>query len=194
MALNQDLDSPVVVYPDVIGLLIADHRKAQVMFDEFHEKKDSMPPHEKFELVRKLCGELLIHMAVEEGVFYPAVRKSIRDNELMDEADAEHDSAKELIIHLGNIQPDDPMFDTKVSALAEQIEHHVQEEEAAMFPKVLLSQIDLVEIGKELLDAKNNMRARLGLQIEEIADDRYTQGSFYFSSNAQLARVRLRHI
>lgn len=191
---NKGLVTPVAVYPDVIGLLTADHRKVEALFEEFQAKKDRMRPHEKFELVRKVCAELLIHMAVEEGVFYPAVRSAIYDNEVMDEAQVEHDSAKELIILLGKIQPDDPLFDTKVIALAEQIEHHVQEEEAVMFSKVLVSDIDLVALGKELLDAKNNMRGRLGLPIEEVAEEHYSQGDFYFSSQAQLARSRLKHI
>lgn len=194
MNVNQELVTPVAVYPDVIGLLTADHRKVEALLEEFQAKKDRMRPHEKFELVRKVCAELLIHMAIEEGIFYPAVRSAIHDDEVMDEAQAEHDSAKELIILLGKIQPDDPLFDTKVLALAEQIEHHVQDEEAVMFPKVLVSDVDLVAIGKELLDAKNNMRGRLGLPIEEIAEENFSQGSFYFSSQAQLALSRLRYI
>ncbi len=190
---DQGLASPSVVYPDVIGLLSADHRKIEGLFAEFQANKERMPVHQKFDLVRRVCGELLIHMAVEEGIFYPAVREAIRDEALMDEAWIEHESAKDLIIQLGKIQPDDSIFDAKVNVLEEQFEHHVQEEESVMFPKVLVSEIDLIVVGKELLEAKNNMRARLGLPIEEIADEQYSQGSFHFSSEAQLATFRLRH-
>ncbi len=187
--MNDDLAvaSPAMVYPDVISLLKADHRKVEALFAEFSAQKNQIPVHEKFEIVRKVCGELLIHMAIEEGIFYPAAREAIRDAALMDEASVEHESAKDLIIQLGNIQPDDPIFDAKVQVLADQIEHHVQEEESLMFPKVLVSEIDLIAIGKELLEAKNNMRARLGLPVEEVADDPYSQNSFYFSSPTEPA-------
>lgn len=187
MTEDQDSASPVIVYPDVIRLLTADHRKAEALFAEFGLKKDQIPVHEKFELVKKVCGELLIHMAVEEGIFYPAVREAIRNPELMDEADIEHDSAKDIIIQLGNIQPDDPLFDSKVTVLADQIEHHVQHEETVMFPKVLLSEIDLLALGRELLEAKNNMRMRLGLPIEEIAEDQFSQGNFDLSIHVPAA-------
>ncbi|TCS36002.1 hemerythrin HHE cation binding domain-containing protein [Paucimonas lemoignei] len=186
---------PMVVYPDVVGLLTMDHRKVQALFAEIQAKRGRIRVHEKFELVRKVCAELLIHFAVEEGIFYPAVREAIEDVRLMDEAEDEHESAKSIIIMLGSIPPDDPMFDAKVRALAEQIEHHIQDEEAVMFPKVLVSELDLVAVGRELLAAKNEMRARLGLAIEEIADEHFPEEDMYLSSShARNAASRMRHI
>jgi hemerythrin superfamily protein len=186
---------PMVVYPDVIGLLTIDHRKVQALFAEFQAKRGRIRVHEKFELVRKVCAELLIHFAVEEGIFYPAVRDAIQDNRLMDEAADEHESAKSIIIMLGKIPPDEPMFDAKVRALAEQVEHHIQDEEAVMFPKVLVSDIDLVALGRELLGAKNNMRARFGMPIEEIADEHFPEEDMYLSSShARQIASRMRHI
>lgn len=186
---------PMVVYPDVIGLLTIDHRKVQALFAEIQAKRGRIRVHEKFELVRKVCAELLIHFAVEEGIFYPAARNAIQDERLMDEAADEHESAKSIIIMLGNIPPDEPMFDAKVRSLAEQIEHHVQDEEAVMFPKVLVSDMDLLAVGRELLAAKNDMRARLGMPIEEIADEQFPEEDMYMSSShARLISSRTRHI
>lgn len=186
---------PMVVYPDVIGLLTIDHRKVQAIFAEIQAKKGHMRAHEKFELVRKACAELLIHFAVEEGIFYPATRDAIDDNGVMDEAADEHESAKSIIIMLGNIPPDEPMFDAKVRTLAEQIEHHIQEEESVMFPKVLVSDIDLVVLGRELLRAKNDMRARFGMPIEEIADEQFPEEDVYLSlSHTHYNASRMRHI
>jgi iron-sulfur cluster repair protein YtfE (RIC family) len=184
---------PVVVYPDVVGLLTIDHRKVQALFAELQAKRGRLPIHEKFELVRKICAELLIHFAVEENIFYPAVRAQIHDDALMNEAWDEHDSAKSLIIMLGSIPPEEPMFDAKVRALAEQIEHHIQDEESVMFPKVLVSDIDLVVLGRELLEAKNDMRARLGMPIEEIADEQFPEEDTHMSSShARHAATRMR--
>lgn len=195
MVKRPQLVLPTVVYPDVIGLLTVDHRKVQVLFAELQAKRGRIRIHEKFELVRKVCAELLIHFAVEEAIFYPVVRKEIHDDALMDEAWDQHDSAKSLIILLGKIPPDEPMFDAKVRALAEQVEHHIQDEEAVMFPKVLVSDIDLVVLGRELLEAKNSMRARLGMPIEEIADEQFPEEDTYMSSShARHAAARMRHI
>jgi iron-sulfur cluster repair protein YtfE (RIC family) len=138
---------------------------------------------------------LLLHFAVEEGIFYPAAREAIQDERLMNEAADEHESAKSIIIMLGNIAPDDPMFDTKVRSLADQIEHHVQDEESVMFPKVLVSDLDLVAVGRELLGAKNDMRARLGMPIEEIADEHFPEEDMFMSSShARNVSSRMRHI
>lgn len=186
MIQHPNIASPSVVYPDVLRLLTADHRKAAALFEQFQRRKDHIPAHEKFELVRKVCAELLIHMAIEEGIFYPAVRAAISDDPLMDEARVEHDSAKELIIQLGEIQPDDPIFDTKVAVLSEQIEHHVLEEESVMFAKVLISDIDLIQLGRELLEAKNNMRTRLGLPVEEIAEEQMETVGFFYPASASV--------
>ena len=196
MTKRPQLVLPIVVYPDVIGLLTMDHRKAQALFADIHAKRGRIRVHEKFELVRKVCAELLIHFAVEEGIFYPAVRDAIDDSRLLNEAEDEHESAKSIIIMLGNIPPDDPMFDAKVRALADQIEHHIQDEEAVMFPKVLVSELDLVAVGRELLAAKNDMRARLGMPIEEIADEHFPEEDVYLSSShhAHRSSSRMRHI
>lgn len=186
---------PTVVYPDVIGLLTLDHRKVQALFAELQAKRGRMRTHEKFELVRKACAELLIHFAIEEGIFYPKVREEISDDAAMDEAWDQHDSAKSLIILLGKIPPDEPMFDAKVRILAEQIEHHIQDEETVMFPQVLVSNIDLVALGRELLDAKNAMRARYGMPIEEIADEQFPEEDVYLSSShAHGVAARMRHL
>lgn len=186
---------PTVVYPDVIGLLTLDHRKVQALFAELQAKRGRMRTHEKFELVRRACAELLIHFAIEEGIFYPRVREEIRDDAAMDEAWDQHDSAKSLIILLGSIPPDEPMFDAKVRILAEQVEHHIQDEETVMFPKVLVSDIDLIALGRELLEAKNAMRVRYGMPIEEIADEQFPEEDVYLSSShAHRAAARMRHL
>jgi iron-sulfur cluster repair protein YtfE (RIC family) len=157
--------APATVGLDAIGLLTADHRKATTLFEEYDRVKEN--PEEKFEIAKKVCGEILIHMAIEEAILYPLVRQKVKDKELVNEARKEHEKAKELIRQLGEIKPGDSEFNEKMSALADEIDHHVQEEELSMFPKVLLSGIDLEALGKELLTAKNEMRTNLGLPVEE---------------------------
>jgi hypothetical protein len=80
---------------DAIALLTEDHRKVQALFKQFESLKESEGKRDdKAALVQQICTELTLHALVEEEIFYPAVRKAIDDDDLMDEADVEHTSAK----------------------------------------------------------------------------------------------------
>jgi hemerythrin-like domain-containing protein len=151
---------------DAIGLLTQDHRKAQALFREFDRIKDSGSPEEKFEIAKKVCGDLLIHMEVEEAIFYAGVREKIGEDDLMANAETEHKDAKRLIRHIGEIDPTHSAFNSKIADLAQKIDQHVDEEERVMFPKVLVSGLDLKALGEQLHAAKNDMRTRLGLPPE----------------------------
>jgi hemerythrin-like domain-containing protein len=151
------------VSQNAIELLESEHKEAKKLFHHYEVVKDYASPSEKLGIAKEVCGSLLIHMEIEEKIFYPRVRSKIHDNDLMNEADVEHNSAKALIKQIGELQPSDPMFDAKIKVLGEQIEHHVEEEEGEMFPKARKSTVDLDELGAELLAAKAKMRTDLGL-------------------------------
>jgi hemerythrin superfamily protein len=151
------------VSQDAIALLKADHREAEELFAQYDKMKDAGSTKEKFSIAQKVCGALLIHMEIEEKIFYPRVRKEVGDDDLMNEAVVEHAGAKDLIKELGAMKPEDPMFDAKVQVLSEQIEHHVKEEEGEMFPKAKGTDIDFESLGEELFNAKNKLHTEHGL-------------------------------
>lgn len=151
---------------DAVDLLTADHDKVKAMFKQYQALQKSGTPEEKFEVAKLLCGELLIHMALEEALFYPPVRKAIKEKDLVKEGEEEHDEAKDIIRALGDIDPASPEFDEKMQKLCEGINHHVEEEEHEMFPKVRQSKLDLEKLGQQLMDAKNATRVNLGLPPE----------------------------
>lgn len=159
------LDDPAVPF-DVLNLLTAEHDKAKLLFSEYQALQQNGTAEQKFELAKQLCGDLLIHMALEEALFYPAVRKAINDKDLVKEGEQEHEEAKDLIRVLGDIPPASPEFDKKMQKLFEGISHHVEEEENEMFPKVRQSELDLETLGREVREAKMAMRSRLGLPPE----------------------------
>jgi hemerythrin superfamily protein len=154
---------------DALLLLARDHKKAQALFKKIEDLKESASPTEKFELARQVCGDLLIHMMIEESVFYPALRKAIDEEDLLNEAQVEHDGAKDLIEQIGKLEPSDPMFDAKLKVLGEQIEHHVKEEEGEMFQEARKANLDLNALGQHLLAAKKDLRRELGLPPEEMS-------------------------
>jgi Hemerythrin HHE cation binding domain len=135
---------------DAVSLLIAEHKKAQAAFKAFEAIKDGNNKREKAKIVQQTCTDLAIHMQIEEEVFYPAVRKAIKDNDLMDEATVEHAGAKNLVAELLAMQPGDDLYDAKFTVLGEDINHHVKEEQTDMFPKARKSSLDLVTLGAQL--------------------------------------------
>jgi hemerythrin superfamily protein len=138
-------------YPaeDAIALLVADHRSVARLFASYKELKDANPQKKKA-LTQQICRALTVHTLIEEEIFYPAVRKAIDDDDLMDEALVEHAGAKELIAQLQAASPGDDLYDAKVTVLSEQIEHHVTEEEGNLFPQARGAGVDLEALGEAL--------------------------------------------
>lgn len=146
---------------DALSLLIADHREASELFEQFENLSDRAKAS-KQKLVQKVCKALLVHTQIEEEILYPAVRESIKELEdKVDEAVVEHAAAKDLIKQLHDMDPEDDLYDAKVKVLSEEIEHHVGEEEKDMFPKIRKSELDLDALGQELAQRKQELQATL---------------------------------
>src|SRR5687768_13822565 len=110
---------------DAIALLRADHALVEDLFSQFEKARDSA---RKQTLATRICMELKIHTTIEEEIFYPATREALpKQEDLLDEAQVEHDSAKELIAQIESGKPEDDLWDAKVTVLSEYIKHHVKE-------------------------------------------------------------------
>jgi hypothetical protein len=143
-----------------IALLKADHRKVEGLFAQFQKAKGE---GRKKELAEQICMELSVHAKIEEDIFYPACREEGVDEDLMDEANVEHDSAKVLIAEIEKGGPDDEFYDAKMKVLSEQIKHHVKEEEKKrgnMFAKARKAGVDLKALGVRLAEEKKTLLAR----------------------------------
>ncbi|PTR16213.1 hemerythrin HHE cation binding domain-containing protein [Nitrosospira sp. Nsp2] len=142
---------------DAIKLLTADHAKVKKMFKEFEKLSKKNEEAGKEELAAQICKELTIHAQLEEEIFYPAAREAIDDDDLMNEAMVEHNSAKDLIAQIQSMGASDPMFDATVKVLGEYVNHHVEEEQNEIFPKVEKAKVDLEEIGAEMAQRKEEL-------------------------------------
>jgi hemerythrin-like domain-containing protein len=147
---------------DAIALLIADHKKVQKMFKDF-EKLGEEDQAQKGELCTQICAELKIHTMLEEEIFYPAMRVAIEEQDLLDEAEVEHASAKELISQLEGMKPGEDLFDAKVTVLGEYVNHHIKEEQNEIFPLAKKSEVDMVALGEELMERKQQLMREMGL-------------------------------
>lgn len=152
---------------DALRMLMDDHKKVKKMFDEFEKIKDKADDEQKQLLVETACAELTIHAQLEEEMFYPAARDAIEEMDLLDEAEVEHASAKQLISELSTMQPGDDMYDAKFKVLGEYVKHHIEEEEKELFPLIKKSELDLAEMAEEMQERKMALREELGFMSEE---------------------------
>lgn len=142
-------------------LLKRDHEVVKKLFEQYEAAGDEAY-RTKQTLFDTIKAELLVHMDIEETIFYPVV-KALPSEEVKDgvrEADEEHHVAKLLMAELSKMKPEDEQFDAKVTVLRENIEHHVQEEEGEMFPKAKkrLAKERLEQLGEEMEERKEVLK------------------------------------
>lgn len=145
--------------PLAVRLLKADHREVEHAFDQYEQLEN---PREKLELFRKIALALKVHTRIEEEIFYPESRGEVEDD-LLDEAQVEHDGAKKMIAEIEAMSPDEELYDAKVHVLGEYIRHHVKEEEqpGGIFAQAKRGDEDLEEMGKRLEERKAQLMAEL---------------------------------
>jgi hemerythrin superfamily protein len=146
-----------------VELLKEQHDKVKKAFKEF-EKLGREDAEAQQQLVQRVCEDLKLHTTLEEELFYPAAREAIDDEDILNEAQVEHETAKMLIEQLENMGPEDPNFHATFTVLGEYVLHHVKEEEGEMFPQVKKTDLDLEELGAR-------MRRRMEELMGEAADE-----------------------
>ncbi|KAG0025431.1 hypothetical protein BGZ81_007177 [Podila clonocystis] len=136
------------------AMLRADHKHVSKLFAEY-EKTSAIT--KKKDLVAQICTALTVHAQIEEEIFYPAVKKALKDHELVPEATIEHATLKNLIAQVKDVEPDGEMFDAKITVLSEYVKHHVKEEQNEMFPKVEASKLDMIKLGAQMAARKDEL-------------------------------------
>jgi hemerythrin superfamily protein len=141
---------------DAIKILKDDHREVRKMFDAFDKTDDDA---KKQELADQICKALTVHAQIEEEIFYPAAYQALDEDgdDMVDEAQIEHASAKDLIAQIRAGKVGEPLFDAKVTVLGEYVRHHVEEEESELFPECRASDMDLKALGAALAARKQEL-------------------------------------
>ncbi|MBB4219869.1 hemerythrin domain-containing protein [Variovorax guangxiensis] len=151
--------------PDACSLLDTDHKNVKKLFtayDELAHSRSQSAPGKKRDLAMQICMELQVHTQIEEEIFYPALREAISETDLLDEAEVEHASAKELIAQIQDATEIDEKFDAKVKVLGEYIDHHVKEERNEIFVKARATRgLDLVAMREQLAQRKEELMAKM---------------------------------
>ena len=143
---------------DATALLRADHKSVSALFGEYEKARAKT---KKKNLVTQICNALTVHAQIEEEIFYPAVKKALKDTKLVPEATIEHATLKELIAQVKDVEPDGEMFDAKIKVMSEYVKHHVKEEQNEIFPKAKATKLDMMELGARLEARKEELMASL---------------------------------
>ena len=157
------------VRKDATQILTADHQKVSKIFAEFEKIKDKDSARKQV-LVKMACDELTVHAQVEEEIFYPALYEAFKDKDdaLVDEAEVEHGTIKQLIATLQASDPGDRLYDANMIVLSEYVKHHVKEEQDEIFPKARKAKsLDLKQMGDEITARKAQLMEEMGIEPEQ---------------------------
>lgn len=145
---------------DAITLLKQDHKTVEKLFKQFEKAKQ---PSQQRKTAQAVIKELSVHAAIEEMVFYPAVRDRVpKVEDTVLESLEEHHIVKWVLSELEDMKPDHERFKAKMTVLMESVRHHVEEEEKELFPDVrkALGRKELAELGAALETVKKTAPIR----------------------------------
>lgn len=140
---------------NAIQLLKDQHNEVSHLFGKVKATDDVGEMQKIFEKIKQ---KLDMHTHIEETIFYPRLREKEELEDIVKEGIEEHHQAKIFLRELSNLTDDSEKFEPKLKVLMEDVEHHVQEEEGQMFPKVekAFDEAELEELGKQLEQEAQN--------------------------------------
>lgn len=143
---------------DPIELLKTDHRRFEKLLEDGGATTDRAIKG-RGEILKALTTGLNVHEAIEEQLFYPALRPHAEAHAIVLEGVEEHHVADVLIKELHKVAKDNEKWGAKFSVLKESIEHHIKEEERMMFPaaRAALPREELLALGARMRTLKTEL-------------------------------------
>jgi hemerythrin superfamily protein len=179
---------------DAIELLTGDHQRVRGLFTRFKAAKESDDLAEMTTLATKILTELDVHSRIEEEIFYPELSDLTDEvHDTIVEGIEEHAVVKNLMAEIGSMEPNTEDWAAKVTVLIENVEHHADEEESDLFPKVRSN--TNADLRSSLADRMEARKAELGAptladkidltsaQLTELAKDQEIPGRSKMSAD-----------
>jgi len=143
---------------DAIALVKEDHDKVKkilVNLDSTTERGVKT----REDLFVRLKRELEVHEAIEEEIFYPALKEHPKAKDLVLEAYEEHNVVDMVMAEIVELPYDDETWGAKLTVMKENVEHHIGEEESEMFPQArrVFERSELVELGERMQARKEEL-------------------------------------
>ena len=157
---------------EILEMLMEDHKRVKRAFRDGEKLTEQEDDDGLEQIVRQTCAELTVHATLEEELFYPALRKEIRETDVLDEAEVEHTSAKTLIAELEQMDSSDPKFAATFKVLGEYVKHHIREEEGELFPQLGRTGVRWEALQQEMQRRREELMAENGLADRAEAEDK----------------------
>lgn len=158
---------------DALELLTADHNRVRGLFARF-QAAEGENDAQAARLAAKIFEELEIHTMIEEEIFYPAITELNEEiHETVTEGVEEHHVADNLMVEAKGLSPSDEEWAAKIKVLIESVEHHAEEEDQEMFPKVRKAMGDdaRAELGQRLEARKAALGAPTAADKEHLSTE-----------------------
>lgn len=137
--MGKQVMSTVEPSAELLNMLKADHDKVKELFEQFEQTADQ---EERAAIIRSALKELEVHADLEEKIVYPALREHLEEDGLITESLEEHHVVHLLIKELKGARVKQERRDAKFTVLAENVKHHIKEEEESLFPEALAHDLD----------------------------------------------------
>lgn len=140
---------------DCLELLKSQHDEAKKLFKALEDATGAQASA----LWTELKSKLTMHEELEEVHLYPQLKKEKAAEEIVLEAYQEHHVMDLLIKEISALKPSDEEFAPKVTVLQENTEHHIEEEEGDLFPKVrkIWDKAKREEVGRQMEQLKEQL-------------------------------------
>ncbi len=145
--------------PNAIELLEDDHQRVKKVLEQ-GEDTSERAVKTRTELFQKLKAEMEVHEAIEEEIFYPALKDHPKAKEVVLEGYEEHHVVDRIMGELEGTSVEDERWAAKFAVVKENIEHHIEEEEGEMFKaaRSILSNEELEELGEKMTARKQELQ------------------------------------
>ena len=145
---------------DAIQLLKDDHDMMKEMLTEL-DSTTERGTKTREALFAKVREELTVHEAIEEEIFYPALKEHPKAKELVLEAYEEHGVVDMIMADIEGVPFDDERWSAKFTVMKENIEHHIEEEEKEMFKQArdVFDRDELEALGERMMSRKRQLLA-----------------------------------
>jgi hypothetical protein len=143
---------------DALKLLKEDHRKVKKLLGEL-ESTTERGVKTRQKLFSKVKQELVVHEAIEEEIFYPALKDHPKTREITLEAYEEHHVVDTVMAEIEGVAFDDETWGAKFAVMKENLEHHIEEEEGEMFKqtKQAFDADELERLGESMAARKEQL-------------------------------------
>jgi len=143
---------------DAMSLLKEDHEKVKKILGELESTTDRGVKTRE-ELFTKVKEELVVHEAIEEEIFYPALKEHSKTKEIALEGYEEHHVVDTVMAEIEGVAYDDEKWGAKFKVMKENLEHHIEEEEGEMFKQArqVFDEDELAQLGESMLARKQEL-------------------------------------